>query len=221
MYSLDATKKSLEVAQKFFDKENIKNIKIIEGDVLNKNILPQNYFDIIWCSGVLHHTEDPYLGFQNLTNFLKKDGYIIIGLYNKYTRIRTNLRRFIYSKIKNKKIKRHFLFTFDPILRSMKKKLFKNRHKIAAWIMDQYHHPVESQHSIDEVFKWFKKNQVEILNYYPNNFYHSNDDFEKLFNSDKLEKSSIIERIFLQLFSIFGPLGSEGGIFFVTGRKKI
>ena len=58
--------------------------------------------------------------------FLKKDGVIIIGLYNKYYRIRTNIRRFLYSKIRNKKIKNLFIFSFDPILRQLKKNLYKN-----------------------------------------------------------------------------------------------
>jgi len=220
LYSLDATKKSLEVAQKFFDKEKIKNIKCIEGDLLNENILPYNFFDIIWCSGVLHHTENPYLGFQNLTKFLKKDGYLVIGLYNRYTRLRTNIRRYIYSKIKGKKNKHRFLFLFDPILRKMKKNLFKNRYKIFAWIMDQYDHIVESQHTIDEVFEWFNNNGIEATSYFPNNFYYTETDFEKFFNKRKLEETSFIERILLQIYHIFGSIGSEGGIFLVIGRKK-
>ena len=220
LYSLDATKKSLEVAKKFFDKEKIKNIKTIEGDLLNENILPYNYFDIIWCSGVLHHTNNPYLGFQNLTKFLKKDGYLIIGLYNRYTRFRTIIRRYIYSKIKGKKNKYRFLFIFDPILRKMKKNLFKNRHKIFAWIMDQYDHIVESQHSIDEVLVWFKNNGIETTSYFPNNFDYSDSDIEKFFNSSRLKETSFIERVLVQIYHIFGSLGSEGGIFFVIGRKK-
>ena len=40
-------------------------------------------FDVVICSGVLHHTSDPLTGFQSISKLVKKGGYIIIGLYNK------------------------------------------------------------------------------------------------------------------------------------------
>jgi len=216
IHAFDATRKSLNIANNFFKKEKIYNVKIIEGDILDNNALPKEYYDVICCSGVLHHTEDPYKGFKNLLKFLKKDGVIIIGLYNKYYRIRTNIRRFLYSKIRNKKIKNLFIFSFDPILRQLKKNLYKNRYKIKAWLMDQYHHPVEKQYSIDQIFKWFKANDVEIESYFPNNFENS----MKLFEKKNKDNSTFFERILIQLIAIFSSLGSEGGLFFVLGRKK-
>ena len=42
-----------------------------------------------------------------------------------------------------------------------------NKEKIDAWINDQYQHPVESLHTIDEVLDWFKKNKIEYGFHYP------------------------------------------------------
>ena len=55
----------------------------------------EEFFDTIISNGVLHHTENPKLAFIELTKYLKKEGYIIIGLYHKYGRIFTKIRQFI------------------------------------------------------------------------------------------------------------------------------
>ena len=52
-------------------------------------------FDIVFCSGVLHHTKNPYGGFEIISKYVKKEGYIIIGLYNKFGRLRTKIRQII------------------------------------------------------------------------------------------------------------------------------
>ncbi len=39
--------------------------------------------------------------------------------------------------------------------------------KKKAWIRDQYLHPVESLHTIDEVLKWFEENNIEFINSIP------------------------------------------------------
>ena len=60
-------------------------------------MLKDNFFDFIWCSGVLHHTKSPIEAFRITTKSLKNGGYILIGLYNKIGRIRTLIRKFFYN----------------------------------------------------------------------------------------------------------------------------
>ena len=55
----------------------------------------KEFFDVIISNGVLHHTENPKLAFMELTKYLKKDGYVIIGLYHRYGRIFTKIRQFL------------------------------------------------------------------------------------------------------------------------------
>ena len=59
--------------------------------------LDLKFFDFIWTNGVLHHTKNPSLAFEIISKYLKKEGYILVGLYNKYGRLRTVLRRFLYK----------------------------------------------------------------------------------------------------------------------------
>ena len=111
--AMDPTIYSLNLAKNFVDKNNLKNIKFLNADIFD-DVLSNDYFDFIWCNGVLHHTKNPYLAFQILAKSLKKNGYVLIGLYNKFGRIRTILRKYLF-KIFGYKI----LNIFDPIILPM------------------------------------------------------------------------------------------------------
>ncbi len=158
IFAFDATFESLKIGKDFAKKNNIKNISFVRGDIFDE-IFHDRIFDFIICNGVLHHTKDPYGGFKNIIKSLKKEGYVLVGLYNKIGRFRTKVRKYIY-KFFGKKI----VMILDPVLR----KTDKNSHdKINAWINDQYLHPVESTHTLDEVLNWFKLNNIEFINSIP------------------------------------------------------
>jgi SAM-dependent methyltransferase len=114
-------------------------------------------FDVILCNGVLHHTSDPRGGFMGLVPLLKPGGHIVIGLYNKYGRLATDFRRGLFHVVKGSA---KFI---DPYLRSVK----MSRDKERAWFADQYLHPHESKHTIDEVLGWFDQAGLEFVNGVP------------------------------------------------------
>ena len=202
---LDPTLESLEIAQSFAIKNEIKNIEFINADIFD-DVLKKNIFDFIWCNGVLHHTKDPYKAFQILIQSLKVDGYVLIGLYNKIGRLRTIVRKYFY-KIFGIKI----LEIFDPTLRNLKNDLEEKE----SWIRDQYHHPIESLHTIDEVLKWFKNNNVEYINSIPQCDFR--DENYNLF--DKNNEGSYLSRFLNQVSMLFNRLGSDGGLFVMIGKK--
>ena len=57
--ALDPTIESIELANNFAVKNKISNIKFVNADIFD-DVLADNYFDFVWCNGVLHHTKDPY-----------------------------------------------------------------------------------------------------------------------------------------------------------------
>ena len=93
---LDPTLESIKLAADFSKKQNINNIDFINADIFD-DVLTDKFFDFIWCNGVLHHTKDPYEAFRVLIKSLKNEGYVLIGLYNKFGRIRTVFRRYMYK----------------------------------------------------------------------------------------------------------------------------
>jgi len=203
--SLDPTLASINLAKNFAKKNNISNISFLNVDIFD-DVLSDECFDFIWCNGVLHHTKDPYLAFKTSIKSLKKKGYVLIGLYNKFGRFRTILRKYL-SKIFGLKI----FEIFDPTL----KKLKLDDEEKNAWIKDQYFHPIESLHTIDEVLKWFKENNIEFISSIPSSDfdYDYNDIFEKK------SEGTFYSRIINQISMIFNQLGSDGGLFILIGKK--
>ena len=202
---LDPTIESLIIASNFAKKNNIGNIEFINSDIFD-DVLKEEVFDFIWCNGVLHHTKNPYLAFEILIKSLKKNGYVLIGLYNKIGRIRTIFRKYLY-KIFGEVI----LNLADPTLRNLK----ENRDERRAWIRDQYMHPIESLHSLDEVLQWFDKNNIQFISSIPSCNFDEDDD---LFN--KKSRGNFFSRIINQISMIFNSLGSDGGLFIVIGKKN-
>lgn len=203
---LDPTITSLNLANDFANKNKITNIKFVHADIFD-DVLVDNVFDFIWTNGVLHHTKSPYEAFKILIKSLKKDGYVLVGLYNKLGRIRTVFRRYIYKVFGRKIIQK-----IDPTLRNLK----FDENEINAWIKDQYDHPLESLHTIDEVLKWFKNNNIEFISSIPSSDYDY--DYKNIF--EKKSSGSFFSRIINQFFMIFNSLGSDGGLFVLIGKKK-
>ena len=204
---LDPTIESLNLASNFARNNNIQNVKFINADIFD-DVLKDNFFDLIWCSGVLHHTKNPYNAFQIITKSLKNEGYILIGLYNKIGRIRTIIRKFFYRIFGE-----NFLKIVDPTLRNLK----NDKDEQKAWIRDQYIHPVESLHTIDEVLEWFNNNDIEFVNSVPSCDFNDNN-FQDLFKKQSM--GNLYSRIMNQISMIFTRLGSDGGLFILIGQKK-
>lgn len=203
---LDSTINSLKLAKNFADKNNLENIKFINADIFD-DVLKENIFEFIWCNGVLHHTKDPYGAFKILIKSLKNEGYVLIGLYNRFGRIRTVIRRYLY-KIFGRKL----LEKIDPTLKNLK----LDEDEKVAWIRDQYIHPIESLHTIDEVLTWFKENDIEFISSIPSADFDY--DYEDIFK--KKSYGSFFSRILNQILMIFNSLGSDGGLFVLIGKKN-
>ena len=206
--AFDPTIESLNLAKNFSKQNGISNIKFVNADIFD-DVLSKNYFDYVWCNGVLHHTKDPYRAFKITVQSLKKNGYILVGLYNKIGRIRTLIRKYV-SKVFGTK----FIELLDPTLKHLK--LSEKEKK--SWINDQYFHPIESLHTLDEVLDWFKKNDIEYINSIPSCDFEYFENYENVF--EKKAKGDIHSRLFNQFLMIFNKLGSDGGLFVVIGKKK-
>ena len=199
---------SLKLASKFTQDNNIQNVKFINADIFD-DVLTDNYFDFVWTNGVLHHTKNPKKAFEISVKSLKNQGYVLVGLYNKIGRLRTKIRKYLY-KIFGRKI----VLLLDPVLRNIKS---NEPDQIDAWIRDQYQHPVESIHSIDEVIGWFDENNIEFISSIPN-CSMSTDINRDLFLPQS--KGNIFSRWLNQFSMLFNYLGDDGGLFVLIGRKN-
>ena len=98
----------------------------------------------------------------------------------------------------------------DPYLR----KNFSEE-KRQAWFRDQYEHPLERKHSIDEVINWFEDNSISFLGSIPS------PDFEyKNISQMDGDKGLYTNRVFAQIAMLFSNLGGEGGLCIVVGKRQ-
>ena len=82
---IDLSLSSLSFAQRKINELGIDNVELIQLDILEVSLLEQK-FDIIECSGVLHHMEDPAQGLKVLLGVLKNNGFLKLGLYSELAR---------------------------------------------------------------------------------------------------------------------------------------
>ncbi|WP_269615905.1 class I SAM-dependent methyltransferase [Prochlorococcus marinus] len=83
--AIDLSNSSISYAKRKVDEYGLKNINFIEMDLLELTSLNKR-FDLIECSGVLHHMNEPNKGLSNLFDVLEPDGFLKLGLYSKYAR---------------------------------------------------------------------------------------------------------------------------------------
>lgn len=83
--ALDLSHSALAYAQYQAKQHHQSNITFIQGDILHCREF-KTHFDLIECSGVLHHMQDPKLGLRTLVSRLRKGGLIKIALYSKTAR---------------------------------------------------------------------------------------------------------------------------------------
>lgn len=207
--AMDPTIESLRLGQEFAIKNNINNVTFLNSDIFD-DVIEKNSFDVVWCSGVLHHTKDSQKGFEIISKWVKEDGLIIIGVYNKIGRLRTNFRQMIYKTFNKSELAKKIVTFLDPYLR---KNLSEEKRR--AWFLDQYEHPVERKHSIDEVINWFEDNNISFLGSIPSpNFEVQN------VSQMNGRKGIYSNRLLAQIAMLFTNLGGEGGLCIVVGKKR-
>lgn len=62
--------------------KNISNLFFIKGDI-SETMFPSDYFDLVICDQVLHHTIDPYKTLKELARITKNNGYVFTYVYYK------------------------------------------------------------------------------------------------------------------------------------------
>ena len=205
VFGTDISVNSLKLGNTFRKQNRIRNLRFLQMNLF-RPVFRAEMFDVVICNGVLHHTSEPFAGFQSISKLVKKGGYIIIGLYNKYGRTFTDFRRSIFSFSGN------FLKPLDSRLRD--KNLTNNKKHI--WFMDQYKNPHESEHTFDEVLDWFEKTGFEFVNSIPSISGKPVTKETKLFETST--KGTGLKRLSVQLKMIFSD--KEGGFYTMIARKK-
>jgi len=207
VFGTDMCLNSLKLAQQFKENNNLKNVGFYQMNLF-RPIFKEESFHFVMCRGVLHHTGDPFGGFQSIAKLVKKGGYILIGLYNKYGRIGTDIRRIIFKASGNA------LAFLDPQLRGKGKGEVKKH----AWFLDQYKNPHETKHTMGEVLGWFDAAGFDFVNSIPRlKGFRGFSENEKLFKTNP--RGNGLDRFFVQAGLMLAG-SREGGFFIMIGKRR-
>jgi len=199
----DLTRASLRLGAAAARRYHIKRVKFIETDLHHPG-LRRGSFDVVYASGVLHHTPNPRESFAQLAPLARPGGIIVIAVYNAFARIPTRLRRLIA------RFSGYRWIPFDLVLRDRNDEPERKR----AWQRDQYLHPEEHRHTLPEVQNWFAENGIRYLQTYPSALLSER--VEQLFA--QAADNWWFEGWLAQIGWI-RTLGHEGGLFVIVGRR--
>lgn len=82
---VDLSKASLAYGKQKAIELGVENVEFMQADILEIGKLDRQ-FDMIVCSGVLHHMRDPMAGWTALLSCLKPDGVMKVALYSEIAR---------------------------------------------------------------------------------------------------------------------------------------
>lgn len=201
----DLTRASLRLGAEAAHRFGCENVAFIETDLLRPG-LRKGAFDVVYCSGVLHHTPRPREAFASVCGLVRPGGVLVVGLYHRLARLPTRVRGLAWRMSGGRWMPR------DPVLAERHGQAGRHR----AWERDQYHHPEEHSHWLGEVRGWFAENGFEYLRAYPSALLDREGEDDDLFAPQCDDWA--LEAAMAQVAWIW-RLGADGGLFVAVGRK--
>lgn len=142
VFGTDMSLAPLKLAEEFRRRNRLNRVGFYQMNLFRPIFRP-NSFDAVISNGVLHHTPGPGEGFLSLAGLVKPGGTIVIGLYHKWSRWVHHLSHFFGINVQLAKI--------------------KDKSRRRAWSNDQYRHPHESTHTVNEVRGWLRSAGMESV----------------------------------------------------------
>ena len=93
---VDVCLNSLRLASQFKTKHGIERATFAQTNLF-RPALRDSYFDFVISNGVLHHTSNARGAFERISRLAKPGGYVIVGLYNGYSRSLHGARRAVFK----------------------------------------------------------------------------------------------------------------------------
>jgi SAM-dependent methyltransferase len=203
---VDVCLNSLRLAQDFKTAHALERATFAQMNLFRPALKP-SFFDVVISNGVLHHTADCRGAFRTIGRLVKPRGYLVVGLYSAYSR-RLHAARGVIVRLTG--VTSAWL---DPHFGRM------GAHgKREAWFRDQYQHPHETWHTIDEVLTWMQEDGFEFVNSIPKPVTGPViTPGERLFEPRSV--GTAISRMSSQLANM-GSGYREGGFFVMIGRRR-
>jgi ubiquinone/menaquinone biosynthesis C-methylase UbiE len=208
IYATDICLNSLRLGQSFKRQNGLSRVHFVQMNLFHPAV-KANSFHLVIANGVLHHTADPLTAYKRIARLVAPGGYLLVGLYHRFGRIITDIRRAIFRFSGDR------FLSLDPNLRVSSASQSKKR----AWFMDQYRNPHESKHTMGEVLAWIRQTGLEFVKSIPHSVpFRPFTLQERLFEPEP--PGNAFERLGVELaMALTGS--QEGGFFIMIARKPV
>jgi carbamoyltransferase len=152
---IDVCLNSLRLAHKFKTEQQLTGATFAQMNLF-RPALRDGFFDYVISNGVLHSTSDCHAALLRVSKLVKPGGYLVIGLYSAYS------RQLHYARMHLYRWTGWLPRWLDPHFGRV-----TTQGKHEAWYQDQYLHPKETCHTIDELTGWMNEAGFEFVNSIP------------------------------------------------------
>jgi carbamoyltransferase len=203
---VDMCLNSLRLGQGFKAEHSLDRATFAQMNLF-RPFLRSGFFDVVISNGVLMVTADPRRALASIARLAKPGGFIVVGLYSSYSRKlhQARMALFHWTGITHRWLDPHF-------------GRVSSRGKHDAWFQDQYCHPHETCHTLDEVLGWMEESSLVFVNSIPKpEVGPVLQPGEQLFEPKPV--GSPVSR-FLSQVADFGSGYREGGFFIVIAQRR-
>ena len=128
---------------------------------------PDESFDFVYSTGVLHHTPDPPGGFRELVRVLRPGGKILISLYNTAGCMPREIRRQVARLLGGDDLDRRVVWGKRLFPFVSKRLVAGSRNDSESALYDYFAIPHESLHFIGEPLRWFEECGLDYQGNFP------------------------------------------------------
>jgi SAM-dependent methyltransferase len=169
--AIDISPASLEHTSELAGKYDLNNLKIKQLSVENVSDL-DHHFDLIMCTGVLHHLVDPDAGLSALRSVLKPDGAMFLMVYAPYGRTGVYMMQEYCSRLgigtSEKEMSDlisvlNVLPDFHPLLEGQGGARAFPNHPMTA---DNLLNPRDRSYSVPQLFDFVERNGLRLTRFY-------------------------------------------------------
>lgn len=167
--ALDLSRTSLAYAKQQAMSLECDNIEFIQGDILDLSKIGKQ-FDYIFCTGVLHHMNNPYQGWQVLREHLSPIGMMRISLYSAHARTLISMARKIIADM-GLKSNSEDIRSFRNILLSKKEHielkdiLFSHDFYSMSGCRDLLFNVIEHQFILPDIQRYLDQSNLEFCGF--------------------------------------------------------
>jgi SAM-dependent methyltransferase len=189
---IDLSATSLEHERFLQAKHGLTNLELYELDILQAANLGQT-FDLIFCTGVLHHTPDPDASLRALAAVLRPHGAMCLMIYARAKRLGIYLLQDAFRRLGVEQNAEGIAFVRQAIAELPPNHFVGNMLMSGgdfthdAGVVDMFLHPRDSALCVPELLDYVERNGLVFQTWFHNEVYHT----DRLFRPDSTVAQAI------------------------------